>query len=232
MNTPYVSGIDISHYNGNINWAKVAASSVKFTGIKASDGLSDPDKMFVQNMAGAKGVGLLRMPYHFLRPYSDAVAQAQVFCKILGSDPGELPTMVDVEEAPVTGESDTWTRLTSQAARLAIVTNFINEVIRQLGRAPVLYSRASYFAQMFGNGSGLAQTGCAWWPAQYSTAGSTVSQIPDAPHIPAGWNQWTFWQYDGAGKCDGIAGQVDRDIFNGDLTALQAFAAATTSACT
>jgi lysozyme len=95
---PYAEGIDVSHYQPNIDWQAVAAGGVSFAFIKATEGGALVDGMFESHWAQAKRAGVLRGAYHFFRPKLDAAAQARHFLAQL-RDPGELPPAVDVEVA-------------------------------------------------------------------------------------------------------------------------------------
>ena len=61
----YLSGIDVSHYQGEVDWPAVAASGVRFAFIKATDGVDDIDPRFAQNWAGAKLAGIAGVPITF-----------------------------------------------------------------------------------------------------------------------------------------------------------------------
>ena len=71
----YLRGIDVSHYQGNINWSKVATSGIKFACAKATEGITYVDPSFSANWVGMKSVGLTRCAYHFAHPKEDAATQ-------------------------------------------------------------------------------------------------------------------------------------------------------------
>ena len=84
-------GVDVSTFQGNINWARLVAGNVKFVFVRAKYGTFD-DARFRANWSGAKAAGLLRGAYLFYRPENDAspIVQAESFVNILGGDLGEL----------------------------------------------------------------------------------------------------------------------------------------------
>ena len=92
-----IEGIDVSHYQGTIDWSKVAGAGKTFAFIKASDGTVGADPTFAYNWSRARQAGLRRGAYHFFRPITDALQQAQHFLRQLGDDHGELPPVLDFE---------------------------------------------------------------------------------------------------------------------------------------
>ena len=99
-----IPGIDVSHYQGVVDWAAVAASGEQFAFAKATEGVSVADLYFHDNWAGIKSAGLLRGAYHFFHPDQNAPTQAQSFLAKLtaanGSPllaPGDLPATLDLE---------------------------------------------------------------------------------------------------------------------------------------
>src|SRR3982751_4147087 len=93
-----VRGIDVSHYQGTINWPQVAGGDVVFCFVKATEGINVVDPFFAKNWAGSAAAGLTRGAYHFGRPGSDAQAQARQFFKTVGAlGPNDLPPVLDIE---------------------------------------------------------------------------------------------------------------------------------------
>src|SRR5213075_1845668 len=101
----YANGVDVSHYQGLINWTQVAANSYRFTFAKASEGTTLVDATYPVNRAGAEGMGLRFGAYHFARPggsgaaglVANAVAQADHFLSVTQLQAGELPPVLDLE---------------------------------------------------------------------------------------------------------------------------------------
>ena len=219
-------GIDVSHFNRVTDWEAVAAAGIGFVFIKATDGVTFVDPQAKTNAAGAKAAGLLRGYYHFFRPVQDSVAQAQFLAKAIAADPGELPVVIDVEEA---GSPDTWLQLAAPDARVQKVMDFVDEIVRDLGRAPIVYTRSGLWRVNFGGSPAPAQTGCGSWVAEYhEDASGPVQPLPPAPTLVPGWDTFHFWQYSQKGRVAGVIGGVDVDVFNGDAAALKAYAASAT----
>ena len=196
-------GVDVSQYQGAINWPAVKAAGKDFAIARISDGTGSPDGTFATNWAGIKSAGMVRGAYQFFEPGEDPVAQANLVISsvgVLGS--GDLPVTADME---VTGGQ-------SAATIAANLQTWVNHVQAGTGKAPMIYTAPGYWdasvnSTAFGN---LPLWGANW--------GVTC------PSLATGWSNWKAWQYADNGTVSGISGAVDLDEFNGDLTALQTFA--------
>lgn len=194
-------GIDVSHWQGTVDWNTVSAEGIEFAFIKATEGGDYTDPRFAANWAGARRAGVVRGAYHFFRPQTDAMAQAAHFLRTVQLAPGDLPPVLDVEV----------TDGRSADVVAAGVRTWLREVERATGRRPVIYTRASFWTAQMG-----AQLGdYPLWVAHYGAA---------EPNIPSGWSGWTFWQHSDAGRVAGISGDVDLNWFNGGRDELDAFA--------
>jgi len=195
-----LAGIDVSHWQGRIDWARVADDGIAFAYIKATEGGDYVDPQFVANWDGAARAGVMRGAYHFYRPQTDAAAQAQQFLRTVGAHAGDLPPVLDVEV----------TDGRSAAAIAAGVRTWLETVERATGVRPILYTRAGFWNQV-GGGFG----GYPLWVAHYGVA---------QPAIPADWDRWTIWQHSDAGRVAGITGNVDLNWFAGGWDDLRALA--------
>ncbi len=206
-----VDGIDVSRWQGAIDWQAVAADGIVFAFIRVSDG--DPagdgvaDSRFDENWAAAKAAGIMVGAYQFFRPNQNVDAQADFLVDKLGGqlEPGDLPPVIDVEADG--GLSD------SQVA--AAIRQWLERVESQLGVKPIIYTSAYLWAEYTGDSMDFGDYPL--WVAHYTD--------PSGPFwVPDGWSDWRFWQYSSSGSVSGISGNVDMDFFNGDRAALQAFA--------
>lgn len=198
-----LKGIDISHYQGDVNWAKtvLGQSVIHFVYLKATEGEKFVDPTFAANWNEAQGVGLLVGAYHFFDPAQDAGLQAEHFCAVLDKVEGKrLPPVLDLEK----------TSGVSQALLLLKVQKWMDIVEQHTGQKPVLYTYTS-----FATSNRLAKrfSGYPLWIAQYGNL--------TAPKL-CGWPKWTFWQYRSSGKVPGIVGHVDLDYFSGTVAELNA----------
>ena len=89
--------VDISRWQGAVNWATIAAADVKAAGIRATVGDYYTDYRFLENWKGAKANGIARTAYHVVRPDKPYATQMQRFFAVLADDLGELPVTLDVE---------------------------------------------------------------------------------------------------------------------------------------
>lgn len=198
-------GIDVSRYQGTIDWQKVKAAGVKYAFIKATEGQTFVDPMFARNWRELKAKGIPRGAYHFFRPSTNLQGQIDNFCKVVGSlEPGDLPPVLDVEVPSL------WTHLTVKQ-RLALVNGWMKGVEEKLGVKPIIYLSSSFAGDVLGGDASLRPY--ILWVAHYTSRPS--------PRVPAPWADWNFWQYSESGTVDGIKDQaVDLNHFNGSAAAL------------
>ena len=103
--TARAKGLDVSNWNGAINWSKVAHAGYRFTFAKATEGTAYADKTYATNRNQSEAVGLVFGAYHFARPAgrglaaatASAINQANHFLAVAGPQPGELPPVLDLE---------------------------------------------------------------------------------------------------------------------------------------
>ena len=199
-------GVDVSYYQGTVDWAKAKAAGVKFAFLRVSDGTTFRDPKFVQNWANTKTAGVIRGAYQFFRPSQSVNAQADLMIAALGTyQPGDLPPVIDVE-------ADGGLAPATVAAR---VRQWVDRVKTALGVEPIVYTGMYFWRDEVGGPTSFA--GNPLWIAAYSS---------QCPNLPAPWMRWTFWQHTDSGHVNGITGNVDMNKFNGDLNALVAFAGA------
>ena len=192
-----LTGPDVSHHQGAINWSAVAGAGHTFAWCKATEGSSFRDSRFAANWAGARAAGMVRGAYHFLRSDSDPAGQARHFRNVVGDVRGSMAAL-DVESS---GAS----RPTGAQARA-----FVAEFRRLTGGHPiVIYTGRWYWRDTIGNPHG-ADLGPLWHSAYSSAPGA----------LYGGWPRFTFWQWTSSGSCPGIAGPCDLNQFYGDRAAL------------
>ncbi|MEK5477567.1 glycoside hydrolase family 25 protein [Paenibacillus sp. FSL R5-0407] len=204
-NSRNAQGIDVSHWQGKINWQQVRADGRAFAFIKASQGTGRVDPQFVANAKGAKAAGLLIGAYHFVDATSAAEARREAnhfynTMKTAGVE-FDLPPVMDYENNPG--------KLNKAAINIVAVA-FLNELEELCGRQPLIYTGNS-FAHNFDASLGKYPI----WIARYSTK---------VPTDVAAWSKWDIWQHSDTGKVPGIAGNVDLNEFNGTLDELRAWA--------
>jgi lysozyme len=193
-----VRGVDVSHYQGVIDWPKAAASGVSFVYMKATESTGYVDETFARNWDGAAAAGLSRGAYHFWNFCQDGGAQADLFVKTVPASPSMLPPVVDLEQ------SGSCRTLPSRAAFRAGLAAFAAKVKAAYGRTPILYVNYSIYQRYFSGENGSYR----FWIADVRHA---------RPSLPVGW---TLWQYGWHGSVPGIPGEVDVNAFNGTREAL------------
>lgn len=195
-----VHGIDISHYQGSIDWDLLSKQRegefpIRFVFMKATEGGDHSDENFANNFYQARQHGFIRGAYHFFIPQTDACRQADFFIRTVQLDSADLPPVLDVE---TTGHKST------KDLQLAVKT-WLNRVEQHYGVKPILYT--SYkFKLRYLNDSVFDSY--PYWIAHYYVD----SVRYDGP--------WHFWQHTDAGIVPGIKGNVDLNVFNGSLDAL------------
>jgi GH25 family lysozyme M1 (1,4-beta-N-acetylmuramidase) len=212
-----LEGIDLSHYNGAVDWAAVKNAGIKFAFVKATESTSYPyTKYYDDNRAAAAKAHVTFGAYHFARPSgstttqinADGRAEADYFIDVAAPKPGDLLPALDLEsrnDGLTVSERQTW------------VWAFLNEVVARIHEKPIIYSGYSFWHDYMGDTTEYADAGfkLLWAPSWFVSS-------PKIPAMNWGGYGWTFWQYTDGGSVPGISGGVDRDKFNGtDLTPVE-----------
>ena len=204
----HAKGIDVSNWNGTINWTKVAHAGYRFAIAKATEATNFDDSTYAANRSGSEAAGLAFGAYHFARPSgsslaavtASAVAQADHFLGFATPQAGELPPVLDLE---ATGKL---------SARLlqAWTQAWAQEVYARLGVHPLVYSSPAFWQQYLADSTAVAAAGTPLWIAHWTSASK--------PWVPAqNWNGqgWTFWQWTDCVSVPGVAHCVDGDRMHG-----------------
>jgi lysozyme len=196
-----VRGVDVSHWQGAIDWQAVRGDGITFAFIKASEGGDLVDPQFQRNWRASRRAGVIRGAYHFYRPGTSAAVQARLFLRTVHLGEHDLPPVLDVETI---GSS------TPASVRRGIRT-WLRIVERETGKRPIVYINPRVAARLDGE---LGRH--ALWIAHYRSS---------PPPVPDNWTRWTFWQYSPAGRVDGIRRRVDLNRYRGTRTELTEFVA-------
>jgi lysozyme len=199
----YTPGIDVSRYEGDINWKKVAAAGYRFAVIRATVGDYYTDPRFYSYWTDAKSAGLLVTAYHVVVATNYAEKQISRFFSVLGDRKSDFPYVLDIERDDNV----------SNSANTACVQDCIREIASHDSRRPIIYTAYYYWKDHIQSSSDWAKYDL--WVASYNST----------PTIPPGWSNWKFWQYSEGGKVDGISGSVDLDWFHGSYDDFKAYAA-------
>ncbi|HKD95816.1 MAG TPA: glycoside hydrolase family 25 protein [Gaiellaceae bacterium] len=206
--TARAKGLDVSNWNGAINWTKVAHAGYRFAFGKATEGTGYVDKTYTTNRNGSEGAGLVFGAYHFARPTgsslaaatASAIKQANHFLAVAGPQPGELPPVLDLEK---TGN------LPKQRL-LAWTLAWLTQIDARTGVEPFLYTSPLFWKANLGDSTAAAAAGTGLWIAHWTTNSK--------PMVPAqNWSGfgWKFWQWTDCVSVPGIKHCSDGDRMNG-----------------
>jgi GH25 family lysozyme M1 (1,4-beta-N-acetylmuramidase) len=193
-----IDGIDVSKWQGEIDWVQVKDSGNVFAYARATEGLANTDNTFQTNMTDGLAAGMVMGAYCFGRPNVSATGSAQHFVDIAGSYIGQgyLPPVIDIET----------TEGMSYAAISKWVQDWISEVENLTGTTSMIYT-GGYFGADLNQSLNIYPL----WIAHWGVTSPTILGI---------WDDWLFWQYTGSGTVAGISGNVHLNVFNGDSIAL------------
>ena len=191
-----IRGIDISHYQGKIDWellqnAMIEKSPIRFIVMKATEGSSKVDPSFASNFEQAREYGYIRGAYHFWSNKSSARSQAYFFLNNVPLEDGDLPPVLDVEHKPADVSVEDFQR---------DVLTWLHIVEDRYHVKPIIYTYYKFKEQYL---SAPVFDDYPYWIAHYY-----VDKVQYK-------GKWKFWQHTDAGKLPGIKGYVDFDIYNG-----------------
>lgn len=203
------SGVDVSRWQhpdgGSIAWDQVRTDGQSFAVVKASEGTTWTNEHLVDDTSQAAANGMQVGTYHYARPGGDARAQAQHYASQYNQVGNHsLPPVLDLEvsEGKSPEQLADWTR------------EFMNELETLTGRTPMMYTYRYFWIEQMNNTQEFANYPL-WLAAYQSTA----------PDPVGGWNKLDMWQRSDSGRVNGIAGNVDLNLFNGNEAQLNMFSA-------
>ena len=199
-----VFGVDVSAYQGRIDWQNLREQGVDFAFIKATEGSSLQDRYFADNWAAAQAAGLRVGAYHFFSYDSPGETQADNFIAAVPVTEGALPPVVDIE---FYGE---YLDTPPEKERVrAILDPLLERLEAHYGVKPILYvTYRSYYRYIAGGGYGDYPIWC-----------SSPTVFPLVPG-------WDFWQYSHSAELEGYYGtqrRIDLNIFRGSQAEFERF---------
>ena len=192
-----IRGVDVSHYQGDIDWKQLSTEDIRFAYIKATEGSQYKDEQFDKNWEEAQNTDLRIGAYHFFSLDSPGTTQAENFCKTVTAVNSMLPPVVDVEPYGKYKEIDQ----IDKDGFLTELGNYVKAVKSYYTMKPVIYTTEE------------------WLPVlkeefmDYDVWIRNVYGKPD-PSI-----NWTFWQYSNRHVLSGYSGTeryIDMNVFAGD----------------
>ena len=203
-----IQGIDISKWQGRVDWASVRKSGTQFAFIKATEGGDHLDDRFLENWDGAAQAGVPRGAYHFVFWCRSAQDQMAWFKKNVPNDPTALPPVLDVEW---NGHSQLCPKKLPKAQALAMVQYMLDEMERYTSKRPIIYTDITFHKDVLEN------------------------ELPDYPHWVRSTaaepeerfarRKWMLWQFTSTGRVPGVRGDVDRNAFYGTTAEWASFLA-------
>lgn len=198
-----ILGIDVSVWNGEINWSTALQAGVQFAFLKASQA-NFSDKLFTTNWGPAGGAGIVRGAYHYYDWMATPEVQASRFLATVGGDPGELPAVLDYEE--LAGIPPT-------VQALAAIRRWLELVEAAQGRRPIIYTSLGMW-NAHGNVYDPYWARYPLWIADYTPP----------VYFPDPWDVYAFWQYASSGNGStygATGGTMDLDRYEGTMEELR-----------
>ncbi|WP_343304786.1 glycoside hydrolase family 25 protein [Chitinophaga niabensis] len=195
-----VHGIDISKFQGNVNWMAVRQMQVdeiriSFAFIKATEGISRQDGTFQRNWEKAKEAGVIRGAYHFFYSTRDPIKQAINFRNVVQLESGDLPPVLDIEV-----HNNQPPAVIRSTARI-----WLEDMEKAYGVKPIIYTNIHFYEKYLGK----EFDDYPLWVAHYYQKDK-----------PRSARNWVFWQHSDIGHVNGIRTTVDFNVFRGDSTEL------------
>lgn len=193
-------GIDVSEYQGKISWSYVDTIEnqypLHFVFIRATAGNDAVDRRFKRNWEGAKKNKMIRGAYHYYRPNENSLEQAELFIKTVQLQKGDLPPVLDIEKLP---KNQSMTNLKKGLRR------WLQAIENHYKVKPIIYTGEKYYDDFLKE----EFSDYLFWIANYNFYREEIQ------------DDWLFWQFTERAAVPGIEGNVDVNIYNGDLQQLQ-----------
>lgn len=191
-----VRGLDVSHHQGRIDWAKIDTARYRFVFIKSTEGGDFKDRLFVENWAGAQSQGLLVGAYHFFTLCRSGRDQADNFIDSVPQGGESMPPVIDLEFVG---------NCSARPEKLKFLKDldvFSAKVREHYGQDPILYTTYNFY-----------QTYLAGTP--YADDDIWIRNVWNEPK--GEWAGWAVWQYADNARVEGIKGGVDLNFMREDF---------------
>lgn len=193
-----VHGVDVSRWQGKIDWNKLRREGANFAFIKATDGGDHLDPNFMQNWNAAKAAGVPRGAYHFFYWCRTASTQADWFIRNVPKEKGALPPVIDVEW---NNESKTCRKRPSPENVREKMQVFMDRLEAHYGQRPIIYTAPDFYDDNLQS----AFKNHPYWLRSVAVHPSKI--------YPG--REFAFWQYSGTGTANSHDTQIDLNVFNG-----------------
>ena len=208
INTPSterypIRGVDVSEYQGTIDWVAIEKQGMSFAFIKATEGSSYTDAYFLDNWSAIETTTLICGAYHFFSFDSAANTQAENFIKTVEAKPGMFPPVVDIE---LYGQhKQNYPNIDLVRAELGIMLDLLET---HYGVKPIIYATQKSYSLFI---RGYFPDYPLWIRDVYFTPNQTADE------------SWAFWQYTDKGLLKGYSGEekyIDINVFSGSYPEL------------
>ncbi len=201
-----VKGVDVSSYQGEIDWETLSSQDLSFAFIKATEGSSFVDKYFAYNYEEAKKTHLAVGAYHFFSFDSQGITQAENFINTVAPHDGMLPPVIDLEfygdkakNPPEREDVD---------AQLQAMLGALEEHYKQ---KPIIYATEESYELYLSGG--------------YEEYDIWIRNVITKPKL-SDQRDWTFWQFTNRERLEGYAGTekyIDVNVFDGSKEEFDAY---------
>jgi lysozyme len=193
-------GLDVSEFQGEIDWTSTKtidkSYAVDFVFIRATAGMDKVDRKFNYNWSEAKNNKLIRGAYHYYRPNENSIEQANFFIKTVQLYKGDLPPVLDIEKLP---------KNQSMLNLKLGLNRWLKAVEAHYKVKPIIYTSEKYYDDFLKEDF----KDYLFWIANYNFYREKIG------------TDWLFWQFTEKASVSGIKGNVDVNIYNGDLEQLR-----------
>ncbi len=190
-----VMGVDVSRYQGEIDWKKLESQDVSFAFIKATDGSGQVDEFASENLEQAADTDLRFSAYHFFSFDSPGETQAENYISVVDSNEVNMPPVVDIEYY---GDKQ------SSKPSLEEAENILGPLLEKLeehyGVKPIIYTTLPVYSRYI--------------KENFSDYPLWIRNVNCEPELI----DWKFWQYSDKGELEGFVGEekyIDLNVYNG-----------------
>lgn len=201
-----IRGVDVSHYQGDIDWDVLSSEDIDFAFIKATEGSTFVDDRFSYNFAEAQKYDISVGAYHFFSFSSPGVTQAENFIATVSPFEGMLPPVIDLEFYGEFAENP----LSKQAVDKEL-RSMLSSLEDYYGLMPIIYATEDSYELYLAN--------------DYNEYDIWIRNIKTRAKMSDG-RQWNFWQYTNREQLDGYNGDekfIDMNVFFGSKEEFAAY---------
>lgn len=192
-----VFGVDVSNYQGIIDWKRLEAQDVSFAFIKATEGSGHVDESIRRNLENASETHIKLSAYHFFSFDSSGETQAANFISVVSKEEIDMPPVVDIEYY-----ADKKSCKPSCEETEAILRPLLDDLEEYYGEKPIIYTTLSVY--------------CRYIKENFSDYPLWIRSVNMEPDLL----DWKFWQFSDKGRLDGYYGDekcIDFNVYNGTM---------------